>query len=218
VQIEPVSGLALQPVTARAEEAAAGQAPAAEVPAPAAGGGSGAGSAPEFARHMLDSDMLGLGPDGKPTGQKATFTGASKADAIAEEAGMTEMKLTQEEQDILNGSKGEEMAKLMKILVVFGNIFGAEKLVDLGGAPHSNLFTGAPYLGPLIKIFDQCAKAGLEAYAPYTVNPRPYDAFNIQNNLKELQLIYEGFKLQKDMDWMHARLGAPDLNPRACAC
>ena len=90
--------------------------------------------------------MQGLGPDGKPTGQKATFTGASKADATVEKAMRHKMKLTKEEQDILDGKDGEEKAKLMKILVVFGNAFGAEKLVDLGGAPHSNLYVGAPFM------------------------------------------------------------------------
>ena len=173
---------------------------------------------PEFAGHMLDSDMQGLGSDGKPTGQKATFTGASMANATAESAAKNQMKLTKEEQAILDGSKGPEMAKLMKIQVVFGNTFGAEKLAELGGAPHSNLYPGAPYLGSLIRMLDECAKAGLKAYAPYTVNPRPYDCFNVQNNQAEMQIVYEGYPLQRDLDWVHARLGAPDLNKRSCTC
>jgi hypothetical protein len=127
-------------------------------------GASGAGTVPKWAGQRLDSDMQGLGPDGKPTGQKATFTGASKANATAEEAAKNQMTLTKEEQAILDGEEGEEMAKLMKIQVVFGNTFGAKKLVDLGGAPHSNLYPGAPYLGSLIKMLDQCAKAGLKSY------------------------------------------------------
>ena len=46
---------------------------------------------------------------------------------------------------------------------------GAEKLVDLGGAPHSNMFIGAEYMSSMIKMLDECAKAGLKSYAPYTV-------------------------------------------------
>jgi hypothetical protein len=179
---------------------------------------SGTTKVPGFAKDMLTTDMQGLGPDGKATGQKATFTGASMANVTAESAAKNQMKLTKEEQAILDGSKGPEMAKLMKIQVVFGNTFGAEKLVDLGGAPHSNLYPGAPYLGSLIKMLDECAKAGLKSYAPYTVNPRPYDAFNVQNNEKEMKIIYEGYPLQKDLDWVHARLGAPELNKRSCTC
>ena len=131
--------------------------------------GSGTGKLPEYAKEMRTSDMVGLGPDGKPTGQKATYTGASKANAKAEEAMRHKMKLTKEEQAILDGKDGKEKAKLMKILVAFGNTFGAEKLVDLGGAPHSNMFIGAEYMSSMIKMLDECAKAGLKSYAPYTV-------------------------------------------------
>jgi len=181
-------------------------------------GASGTGKVPDFAKDMLTSDMDGLGPDGKPTGQKATFTGASKANATAEKAMRHKMKLTKEEQAILDGKDGKEKAKLMKILVDFGNAFGAEKLVDLGGAPHSNMFIGAPYMKSMIKMLDECAKAGLKSYAPYTVNPRPYDVYNVQNNPKDMTMIYEGYSLQWDLDYVHVRLGAPDLNYRTCAC
>jgi hypothetical protein len=159
-----------------------------------------------------------LDPDGKPTGQRATFTGASKANAKVEQAMGHKMKLTSEEQAILDGRDGEEKAKLMKILVQFGNVFGAEQLVDLGGAPHSNMFIGAGYMASMIKMLDQCARAGLKSYAPYTVNPRPYDVYNVQNNPKDMTLIYEGYPLQKELDYVHVRLGAPDLNYRTCAC
>ena len=195
---------------------------------PASSGGTGTGAAgkgkskagkiPDYAKDMLTSDMNGLGPDGKPTGQKATFTGASKANAVAEKAMQHKMKLTKQEQAILEGKDGEEKAKLMKILVKFGNAFGAEKLVDLGGAPHSNMFIGAPYMASMIKMLDACAKAGLKSYAPYTVNPRPYDVYNVQNNAKDMTMIYEGYSLQWDLDYVHVRLGAPDLNYRTCAC
>ena len=207
---------------AQAGDVQAAGAPAAGTQASKVGARStsakGAAEVPDFADKMLDSDMQGLGPDGKPTEQRATFTGASKANAVAEEAAKHQMKLTAEEQAMLDGAKGEEIAKLMKILVLFGNTFGAEKLVDLGGAPHSNLYPGAPYLGSMIKMLDQCAEAGLKSYAPYTVNPRPYDCWNVQNNLAELKIVYEGYPLQKELDWVHARLGAPELTRRSCAC
>ncbi len=185
---------------------------------PASSGASGTREIPGYAKNFLTSDMNGLGPDGKPTGMTATFTGASMADSNVQKAMQHQMTLTQEERAILNGKDGEEKAKLMKILVAFGNVFGAEKLVNLGGAPHSNMFVGADYMKSLIKMLDECAKAGLKSYAPYTVNPRPYDVYNVQNNAGDMKLIYEGYKLQKDLDYVHVRLGAPDLNLRSCAC
>ena len=38
------------------------------------------------------------------------------------------MKLTPEQQAVLDGSKGEVMAKVMKTLVMYGDAFGAEKI------------------------------------------------------------------------------------------
>ena len=71
-----------------------------------------------------------------------------------------QMPLTQEEQDIMDGKKGPEMAKLMKIVVAFGNAFGAERLVDLGGAPHCSLYTGTDYMKPMIDLFQELANQG----------------------------------------------------------
>jgi len=215
IVLAPASGALLSiPLIADAETAS--KAAAAE--SIQAGKAAGPTSLPGYAENFLTSDMEGLGPDGKPTGIKATFTGASKANANVEEAMKHKMKLTSEEQAILDGSDGEEKAKLMQIVAQFGNIFGAEKLVDLGGAPHSNMFIGAPYMSSMIKMLDECAKAGLKSYAPYTVNPRPYDVYNVQNNAKDMTMIYEGYSRQWDLDYVHVRLGAPDLNKRTCAC
>ena len=44
-------------------------------------GTSGNGTLPDYAGKILHSDMNGLGPDGKPTGQKSTHTGVSREDA-----------------------------------------------------------------------------------------------------------------------------------------
>ncbi len=195
-----------------------GKVQAGEAATPTSSAATGTAELPDYAKNFLTSDMDGLGPDGKPTGMRATFTGASKANSKAEEAMQHRMKLTKEEQAILNGSEGKEKAKIMKIVVIFGNTFGAEKLVDLGGAPHSNMFVGAGYMKSMIDMLDQCAKAGLKSYAPYTVNPRPYDVYNVQNNARDMTMVYEGYPLQRDLDYVHVRLGAPDLNYRSCAC
>ena len=41
------------------------------------------------------------------------------------------MFLTDEQSAILNGSKGETMAKVMKTLVMYGDAFGADKMVPI---------------------------------------------------------------------------------------
>lgn len=43
------------------------------------------------------------------------------------------MKLTPEQQAIYDGEQGAERAKIMKSLVLFGEAFGAEKMVPVTG-------------------------------------------------------------------------------------
>jgi len=180
---------------------------------------SGAKKMPGYAGKLLHSDMDGLGPHGKRTPDfKANLSGHSRVEASPDPKEPHEMSLTQEERDIMDGSKGNVMAKIMKIVVAHGNAFGADRLVKLGGAPHSSMYFGTGYMAPLIRVFDECAKAGLKAYAPYTVNPRPYDVYNVNNNPIDMELIYEGYASQRDVDYIHVRLGSPDLNYRTCAC
>ena len=63
------------------------------------------------------------------------------------------MTLTKEEQDILDGSKGPVMAKVLKTIVMHGELFGAERLADCGGAPHSSLYTAGPWIVPVLEMF-----------------------------------------------------------------
>ncbi len=164
------AALSAEVARAKVKDVPAGNVQVAQTTGRASSGASGTGKLPDYAGKMIHSDMDGVGPDGKPTGQRATYTGASRADAKADTLAQHQMTLTQEEQAILNGSEGKEKAKLMKILVAYGNIFGAKKLVDLGGAPHSNMFVGADYMKSLIEMLDECAKAGLKSYAPSAIS------------------------------------------------
>ena len=41
------------------------------------------------------------------------------------------MLLTPEQQAMLNGEKGETMAKVVKTLVMYGDTFGAERMVPI---------------------------------------------------------------------------------------
>jgi predicted aconitase len=174
-----------------------------------------AATIPAYAGKLGISDMTAKDADGNPQpGFAHTRSKAQQADPKAP----YQMPLTKEEQDIMDGKKGPELAKVMKIVVAHGNAFGAERLVDLGGAPHCSLYTGTDYMKPMIDLFQECAEAGLKAYAPYTVNPRCYDMYNVNNNETDFELIYEGYRYQRDLDWVHAQLGAPDLNYRSCMC
>jgi hypothetical protein len=210
VMVPASTALLSIPGTAVAEAAAKAPAPATK----AASGGKAA-KMPDWAGKLGYSDMSAKDADGN---HQLGFSHRSSRPKNDDPKAPYQMPLTDEERAILDGAKGPELAKVMAIVVAHGNAFGAEKLVDLGGAPHSSLFTGQDYLRPMIKMFMECADAGIKSYAPYTVNPRCYDLYNVNNNKKDMEIIYEGYAAQRDLDWMHARLGAPDLNFRSCAC
>ena len=216
LKIAPLTALAPAALVALSMEDAA-----AKTSEKVSAGASGSGKpVPDWAKSMRESDMLGIGPDGKPDPDyKATGSGVTPTrTAYDPSQPRHQMKLTREEQAILDGKKGEVLAKVMRTVVDHGNLFGAEKLVDLGGAPHSALFTGTPSMAPLVKILTDCADAGLKSYAPYTINPRPFDLYNVQTEADEQIMIFEGYPLQPEVDHLHARLGGRGLETRSCTC
>jgi predicted aconitase len=160
---------------------------------------------------------LEIGPD--PHGAVCTGTGHSRAHVKHDpKAPAHKMTLTKEEQDIMAGKKGEVMAKLMKTVVQYGEAFGADKLVDLGGNPHTVLMFGNDAVAPVIDIFNECADAGLKAYAPYTIDPRPYDFYNLETSPEMQYKLQKTYNRQTELEMVHLRLGAKDMNHWSCAC
>ena len=175
------------------------------------------GKVPAWVKSMRESDMDGMGPGGKPDpNYRATGTGSSVGTKDPQKP--HKMKLTKEEQGILDGKEGETKAKVMKTVVAFGNAFGATKLVELGGAPHTSLYNAPQFMEPMIKVFEKCADEGLKSYAPFTVNPRPYDLYNVQNSPHDMAMVFEGYPLQPRLEYVLMRLGARDFNSRSCMC
>ena len=95
------------------------------------------------------------------------------------------MKLTPEEVEILNGSKGEAMAKVVKTLVLYGDAFGAEKFVPVTHAGHLVTSFGISVLSPVFDIMDELIAGGLKAEMPFTMDPRPIDYKNVKCNILE---------------------------------
>jgi hypothetical protein len=110
------------------------------------------------------------------------------------------------------------MAKVLKTIVMHGELFGAERLEDCGGAPHSSLYTGSAWVEPVLEMFEEIADAGLQAFAPYTVNPMPIDIYGVGHEPKRRAMMLEGYPLQSRLIQVHTRLGARPLNNWSCAC
>ena len=85
------------------------------------------------------------------------------------------MRLTAEEQAILDGQRGETLAKVMKSLVMYGDTFGAEKMVPATGQAHLVTSFGLSVTTALFDVMDELIAAGLHAEQPFTMDPRPWD-------------------------------------------
>ncbi len=86
------------------------------------------------------------------------------------------MNLTAEQQAILDGSKGETMAKVMKTIVMYGDAFEAENLVPIT-SKYNHLVTsfGLKVMSPVYDLMQQLLDAGVMSGQKFSVDPRPLD-------------------------------------------
>ena len=129
------------------------------------------------------------------------------------------MKLTDEQQAILNGSKGETMAKVMKTQVMFGEAFGAEKMVPVT-SEYNHLVTsfGLKLLAPVYELMDKLLEAGAPSQQKFSVDPRPLDP-NVPANLLQ-KLIFKKFMYSKQDFYEEQldKLGLMDKDAFTCTC
>ena len=86
------------------------------------------------------------------------------------------MKLTNEQLAILNGEKGETMAKVMKTLVMYGDAFEAEKLVPIT-SEYNHLVTsfGLKVMSPVYDLMQTLLDGNVCSGQKFSVDPRPLD-------------------------------------------
>ena len=129
------------------------------------------------------------------------------------------MYLTPEQQAILDGKKGETMAKVMQTLVRFGDIFGADKLIPVTGQ-HNHLVTsfGLKALGPVYQLMEQLIEAGAVSQQTFSVDPRPLDK-NVPSNFL-LDFIFKNFMYSRQdfYEGQLQKLGLMNEDAFSCTC
>jgi len=129
------------------------------------------------------------------------------------------MYLNDEQQAILGGSKGEVMAKVMKTLVMYGEAFGAEKMVPVTSR-HNHLVTsfGLKMMTPVFELMQQLIDAGALSGQSFSVDPRPLDK-NVPANLLQ-KLVFNKFmySTQESYEEQLKELGLMDSDAFTCAC
>ena len=129
------------------------------------------------------------------------------------------MFLTDEQQAILNGEKGETMAKVMKTLVMYGETFGADKLVPVT-SKYNHLVTsfGLKMMTPVFDLMQQLIDAGAVSGQQFSVDPRPVDPNVPANFLQKLVFNKIMYATQNSYEKQLKELGLMDDDAFTCAC
>lgn len=129
------------------------------------------------------------------------------------------MILTDEQQAILDGAKGETMAKVMKTLVMFGEAFHAEKMVPVTSR-YNHLVTsfGLGVLQPVYDLMQQLIDAGAVSGQQFSADPRPLDPNVPANPLQ--QLVFKKFMYNKQAfyEGQLEKLGLLSKDAFTCTC
>ena len=103
------------------------------------------------------------------------------------------MTLTQEEKEILEGKKGPTYAKMMEVLVRYGDVFGADCLKEVTHKKaHFVTSFGLGLLKAVYPLMDELIEAGCKVEGGFTMDPRPLDFQNVKCSALE-KLVFKSF-------------------------
>ena len=129
------------------------------------------------------------------------------------------MKLTDEQQAILDGSRGETMAKGMETLVRYGELFGADEMVPVT-SKYNHLVTsfGLKALAPVYALMDQLIDAGAVSAQKFSADPRPLDP-NVPSNFLQ-NFVFNKFMYTKQdfYEGQLKKLGLMNDDAFTCTC
>ena len=129
------------------------------------------------------------------------------------------MELTKTQQEMLDGKQGEVMAKVAKTLVMYGEAFNAEKMVEVS-SDYNHLVTsfGLGVLDPVYELMNILIDAGVMSKQKFTADPRPLDP-NVPANFIQ-NLIFKKFMYNKQAFYEDQlqKLGLLDKDGFTCTC
>ncbi|MEG2395184.1 MAG: aconitase X, partial [Ruthenibacterium sp.] len=128
------------------------------------------------------------------------------------------MQLTAEQQSMLDGKQGEVMAKVMKTLVMYGETFGAQRMLPVTSEKgHLVTSFGLSMMKPVYELMDQLIGAGALSKQKFSVDPRPLDPAVPANPLQKL-LFHIMYSKQTDYEVQLTKLGLLSDDAFTCTC
>ena len=129
------------------------------------------------------------------------------------------MQLTQEQQQILEGSRGQTMAKVMETLVRYGELYNADAMIPVTGK-YNHLVTsfGLKALTPVYELMDQLIAEGAVSGTKFSADPRPLDK-NVPSSFLQ-NIIFNHFMYSKQdfYEEQLQKLGLMEKDAFTCTC
>ncbi len=129
------------------------------------------------------------------------------------------MFLNEEQQAILNGERGETLAKVMQTVVRYGELFGAEKLIPVT-SQYNHLVTsfGLKALGPVYDLMSQLLEEGVLSQQKFSADPRPCDPNVPKNILQDFIFNHFMYTKQDFYEEQLRKMGLMEKDAFSCTC
>ena len=129
------------------------------------------------------------------------------------------MILTDEQQALLDGAKGEVMAKVVRTLVMYGETFGAERMVPVTSRyGHTVISFGLGVMKPIYDLYDTLLGGDLPKGQPFTADPRPLDDRVPASFLENLVFKKFMYNQQARYEAQLKKLGVTGDDGYTCTC
>ena len=129
------------------------------------------------------------------------------------------MILTPEQQAMLDGKQGEIMAKIVKTLVMYGEAFGAERMVPVTSKyGHTVISFGLEVMKPVYDLYDQLIAAGLPEGQKFTADPKPLDKRVPSTLLEDVVFKKIMYTQQERYEEQLRKLGITGDDDYTCTC
>ena len=129
------------------------------------------------------------------------------------------MKLTEEQQAILDGKQGETLAKVMETMVRYGELFGADSMEKITSR-YNHLVTsfGLKALKPVYDLLDRLIEAGAVSKQQFSADPRPMDK-NVPSNFAQ-NFVFNNFMYTRQSEYEEQlkKLGLMNEEAFTCTC
>ncbi len=128
------------------------------------------------------------------------------------------MILNEELLAVQRGEQGEAMRKVLNTLVMYGEAFGADRMVKITGRMgHAVIGTGSMTWKPVFDLMEELVEGGALPRQSFTTDPRGVEP-HVPMSFADRAMFKILFSNQKRMEKEWERMGIKDQNAYTCTC